>query len=354
MRFFDCFDIQTQAKNRLQSSEIRRMKDFFISYTKADRGYAITIRGWLEDAGYSVAMQEPDFQPGSNFVLEMDRAAKEATRTIGVLSKDYLEARFTQPEWAEAFAKDPTGTNRLLVLVRVKPCEAAGLLRQVVHIDIVGLDIESARRQILDQLAGKSGGDTAAKSPKNPASKSRAKKVTLIEQSVTAGRDVFQAGGDINVNKKEVVRPIIPREPHHITERQAAEIRARLTELGERDEKAGRGTTYGAWMNRFKKRFDVASYARLDGEHFDEAITWLKQQKAQNRSRLRRTSNKAWRDDHYGIIYGCIRTLGWDKPQLYRFAFEKLELKKSIQSLKELGEQNLEALAGIIRRLANK
>lgn len=59
-------------------------------------------------------------------------------------------------------------------------------------------------------------------------------------------------------------------------------------------------------------------------------------------------------EDYYTIIYGCVRILKWDKPQLYQFAFEKLKLKKPVQSLKELGEQNLEKLAGIVRRLADK
>lgn len=328
--------------------------DFFISYTKADRGYAIAIRGWLEDAGHSVVMQDPDFVAGSNFVLEMDRAAKEASRTIVVLSEDYLKASFTQPEWAAAFAGDPTGAKKRLVLIRIKPCEVEGLLRQVVYIDIVGLDIDGARQRILDQVVGKSGGGKAPAAAKKSKPTGVSPKRGQLRQTARAGRDVFQAAGDLSVNKKEVVRPVIPREPYHITEAQAAEIRQRLNELGERDEKAGRGSTYGAWMNRFKKQFDLASYARLDGGKFDEAIIWLKQQKAQNRSRLRRTSNTAWRQDHYVIIYGCVSTLKWSKPQLYQFAFEKLDLKKPIQSLKELGEQNLEALAGVMRRLADR
>lgn len=331
------------------------MHDFFISYTKADRTYAITIRGWLEDAGYSVVMQDPDFAAGSNFVLEMDRAAKEVARTIAVLSEDYLKANFTQSEWAAAFAGDPTGAKRRLATIRVKPCEVTGLLKQIVYIDIVGLDIESARQRILDQLEGKSArGKTGTCAPAAKKANARSADPKAVQQTATAGRDVFQAAGDLNLNKKEVVRPVIPREPHHITEAQAAEILGRLKELGERDEKAGRGSTYGGWMNRFKKKFGVASYARLDAGDFENAIDWLKQQKAMNRSRLRRTSNKAWREDHYTIIYGSVRKLGWDKPQLYLFAFEKLELKKPIQSLKELGEQNLEKLATTVRRLAEK
>ena len=91
------------------------MKDFFISYNKADRTWAEWIAWQLEEARYSVIVQAWDFRPGSNFVLDMNRATKEAERTIAVLSPDFLAAEFTQPEWAAAFAKDPTGEKGLLV-----------------------------------------------------------------------------------------------------------------------------------------------------------------------------------------------------------------------------------------------
>jgi internalin A len=87
------------------------MKDFFISYTKADQAWAEWIAWTLEAAGYSTVIQAWDFGPGSNFVLEMQRAAIEANRTIAVLSQKYLESTFTQPEWAAAFAQDPQGKN---------------------------------------------------------------------------------------------------------------------------------------------------------------------------------------------------------------------------------------------------
>jgi hypothetical protein len=54
------------------------MKDFFISYTKADQAWAEWIAWKLEEAGYSTVIQAWDFRPGSNFVLEMQRAASTA------------------------------------------------------------------------------------------------------------------------------------------------------------------------------------------------------------------------------------------------------------------------------------
>ena len=81
------------------------MKDFFISYTKADKAWAEWIAWTLEEAGLSVIIQAWDFRPGGNFVLDMQRAASETEKTIVVLSPAYLEAEYTQPEWAAAFAE---------------------------------------------------------------------------------------------------------------------------------------------------------------------------------------------------------------------------------------------------------
>src|SRR4029077_17189034 len=90
------------------------------------------------------------FMPGANFVLEMQKAASECERTVAVLSPDYLESVFTQPEWAAAFAEDPTGKSRTLVPVRVRPCEIKGLLKSIVFIDLVGVEEAAARRELLE------------------------------------------------------------------------------------------------------------------------------------------------------------------------------------------------------------
>src|SRR5882672_7993581 len=98
------------------------MADFFISYNKADRQWAEWIAWQLEEAGYSVVIQAWDFLPGENFALNMHRAAQEVQRTIAVLSETYLSSLYTQPEWAAAFAQDPTSTRRSLLPVRVREC----------------------------------------------------------------------------------------------------------------------------------------------------------------------------------------------------------------------------------------
>ena len=124
-------------------------KDFFISYNKADKAWAEWIAWELENEGYTCVLQAWDFRPGGNFVLEMDKAAKLASRTIAVLSPDYLTSQFTQPEWAAAFAQDPTGEKGILVPVRVRECEPEGLLGPIIYIDLVDLPEEAARETLI-------------------------------------------------------------------------------------------------------------------------------------------------------------------------------------------------------------
>src|ERR1044072_356404 len=120
------------------------MKDFFISYNRADRRWAEWIAWQLEAEGYEVILQAWDFRPGGNFVLDM-QSATGAERTIAVLSPDYLTSEFTAPEWAAAFAQDPTGKQGKLLPVLVRECELKGLLRSIVYIDLLKLDEETAK-----------------------------------------------------------------------------------------------------------------------------------------------------------------------------------------------------------------
>ena len=126
--------------------------DFFVSYTQADLHWAEWIAWQLEQAGFTTVIQAWDFRPGSNFMLDMQKAAEEADRTIAVLSPDYLESAYAQQEWASALAADPTGKGGKLLPVRVRECEPKGLLTQVVYVDLVGLSDLAASNTLLSGI----------------------------------------------------------------------------------------------------------------------------------------------------------------------------------------------------------
>ena len=126
--------------------------DFFVSYTQSDRSWAEWIAWELETAGFTTMLQAWDFGPGANFPLAMDRATRTAKRTITFLSPAYLASLYTKPEWAAAFASDPTGERRTMVPIRVQSCQLTGLLRSRVCLDLVDKDEGAARQALLDGL----------------------------------------------------------------------------------------------------------------------------------------------------------------------------------------------------------
>lgn len=128
------------------------MKDFFISYNRFDKNWAEWIAWILEEAGYSVIIQAWDFRPGGNFILDMQRATAETRRTIAVLSETYLKSAFTQPEWAAAFAQDPSALERKLIPVRVKECQPTGMLKPIAYVNLVGASKIEAKQKLLAML----------------------------------------------------------------------------------------------------------------------------------------------------------------------------------------------------------
>lgn len=129
------------------------MKNFFISYNKADRSWAEWIAWQLEEAGYTTVIQAWDFLPGSNFVMKMQQASSDAERTIAVLSPDYLNALYINPEWAAAFAQDPTGKDGKLVPVRIKDCDLQGMLSPIIYVDLVGLEEAEAKNTLVNGIS---------------------------------------------------------------------------------------------------------------------------------------------------------------------------------------------------------
>jgi TIR domain/Carbohydrate binding module (family 35) len=125
------------------------MTNFFISYNHADADWAEWIAWQLEEAGYTTILQAWDFRPSQNFVIKMNDAIRASERMIAVLSPDYMDALFSSPEWAAAFARDPRGDKGILLPVRVRLCNLSGLFDQIIHIDLVGKDEWEARKALL-------------------------------------------------------------------------------------------------------------------------------------------------------------------------------------------------------------
>ena len=180
-------------------------------------------------------------------------------------------------------------------------------------------------------------------------------KDVVVQVANAQGSIVAQtAGGDIHINQKKVLRPQITREPGDITEETAHEIQELIRELAKTEELAGKKAAYGGWQQHLKNVFKVESYRKLTVAQGEEAIKWLKQELGRMTPSLRRTNNPEWRKRMYNGIWAAAKELGWDRDQVHAFANAELDLKKPIESLKEVGEQKLELLRDKLRYRARR
>jgi tetratricopeptide (TPR) repeat protein len=125
-----------------------RDRDFFISYTQADRAWAEWIAWVLEEDGHEVLIQAWDFVAGSNWVQGMRAGVSGAERTIAVLSVDYLASEFGTAEWEAAWTADPLGARRKLLTVRVRDCDRPDFLGTVIGTDLFGVSEAEARARL--------------------------------------------------------------------------------------------------------------------------------------------------------------------------------------------------------------
>lgn len=125
-------------------------RDFFVSFTKNDKDWASWVAWSLEDAGYSVFLQDWDFR--GNFIVEMDKAHRFAKRTIAIISDSYMASGFAAAEWSARLAQDPAGKGDLLIPVKVGFVKDNNLLSPLIYVDITECDETEARRRLIERV----------------------------------------------------------------------------------------------------------------------------------------------------------------------------------------------------------
>lgn len=175
-------------------------------------------------------------------------------------------------------------------------------------------------------------------------------KVTVIghrNKVVVAGRDLIQT-------EKVVRKNEITPDERHITGDQATRLRELNAELAEYLANETGKPNFAAGFQILTKEFGVSSYLLIPRDRFADAVSLLQQRRAMNRGKLRSRNPAAYKQDFYRGIWTRAKELGWEKPQVYQFAFEKLALKKPISSLKALGPNQVKSLGEFMQRAAKK
>lgn len=136
------------------------MRDFFISYRSTDEDWAKWIDRQLTEAGYKVKAQAWDFKVGDNFMVHMQEGLTQYRRTLALLSPNYFDGSpYVLAEWTTAYAANLAGDKQLLpVRVAEFDPDQAGLLRNIIYIDLVGREPDQARDELLTKLAAKDQG----------------------------------------------------------------------------------------------------------------------------------------------------------------------------------------------------
>jgi len=178
-----------------------------------------------------------------------------------------------------------------------------------------------------------------------------------VRQSVRVtghGNTVQVAGRDLIHTAKFIRRNAITPDERHLTVEQREHVRQLVGELAERLNGNSDTTNFGAVYRMLQRRFQVASYLLIPSNRYDEALSFLRQQRAIHRSHLRARNPVAYQNDLYRTIFAGARELGWSGEQVYRFAAEKLGLKAGVESLKELSARQLKTLAESIQQQVRK
>ncbi len=181
----------------------RTRKDFFINYAPADSNWAEWIAWYLEQQHYSVTLAKWDFLPGSNSILELNKAVTDTERTIAILSPHYINVLRTLPDWTVAFKRGASGEQKSLIPVKVKPCEVEGLFSTIELINLIGKDEATALDHLLQRIKGIRAKPSVA--PKFPGSKPQTVGIQLKNNPIFAGRERALASVHIALHTGAVV-----------------------------------------------------------------------------------------------------------------------------------------------------
>jgi TIR domain len=86
-----------------------QQRDFFVSYSQADRAWAEWLAWELEAAGHTTVLQAWDMPAGTACVHAMDQVVQATRHVVLVLSPAYLRSGMSEAEWRPGFKADPSG-----------------------------------------------------------------------------------------------------------------------------------------------------------------------------------------------------------------------------------------------------
>jgi len=322
--------------------------DFFISYNHADRLWAVGIGNWLDQANFTTAMQSQDFVAGSNFVSEMNTALVQAKRVIAVISPDYFMAPYPESEWTAAFANDPTGSKRTLILVRIRECEIPPILAPRVFIDLVNMNQNSAKDHFLAEIKA-----TLAnvRIPKERRIRKGITSPPASQQDAAIHQELHGDGNTQSMNvftTPPVIKKVIERRSGSLSSSECRQVQAWIEALAEGTVGISRAEAYKQWWGHFKSAFHLEKYEELLSGQMGDAERWCRIQRARQTNGLKSKAPAEWRRKRITAIKASMGQLGVTKENYYPDVSRRLKMKKPFVSLKDLTKGDLQRVYNLV------
>lgn len=126
-------------------------RDFFISYTQADKAWAVWIADVLKKNGYSVYVQALDILPGDDFLAKMEEFLENSENFIAVWSEGYSKSGYCMNEMRAAFHQCHNGRMKRLLPVRIDTHPMLALYAALVHVDLSDMS-KASERKLMDAV----------------------------------------------------------------------------------------------------------------------------------------------------------------------------------------------------------
>jgi hypothetical protein len=123
--------------DRVMTSQVEYKYDIFISYSHTDRKWVQDqLLPMLEQAGLTICLDYRDFEIGAPSLVNMERAVEESQHTLLVLTPAWIESQWTDFESLLAATRDPTGRQRKLLPLMLRPCKLPTRIAMLTYADL--------------------------------------------------------------------------------------------------------------------------------------------------------------------------------------------------------------------------
>lgn len=193
---------------------------------------------------------------------------------------------------------------------------------------------------------GKSGKDDSKKTDQR-----RTAQKTTVKQSQNGGRGNVQAGvvGTLNIRSPKP-KLMVMQPPGCVSAQELKQIGEWIETLAEGDTGIARDRAFGKWGKMFNNAFNIPRRDLLPSSKMIDAKEWYGMQRKMQRVGYKTAAPDLWRKDKYAFIKARMREIGRTNEDYYPEVSNRLKMKRTFTSLKNLSKKDLERVYTMVSR----